>query len=59
MTDVSPTAWALRAAALFSVLVYALLPLGLGGTLGTQAVADDPTAWVPTDDGTRPLAPAL
>jgi amino acid transporter len=25
------------------VVVYALLPLGLGGTLGTQAVADDPT----------------
>jgi amino acid transporter len=24
-------------------VVYALLPLGLGGTLGTQAVADDPT----------------
>ena len=34
---------ALRASALFSVLVYALLPLGLGGTLGTKAVADDPT----------------
>jgi amino acid transporter len=34
---------ALRAAAAFSVLVYALLPLGLGGTLGTTAVADDPT----------------
>jgi amino acid transporter len=34
---------ALRSAALFSVAVYALLPLGLGGTLGTQAVADDAT----------------
>jgi amino acid transporter len=34
---------ALRSAALFSVAVYALLPLGLGGTLGTQAVADDTT----------------
>jgi amino acid transporter len=34
---------ALRAAAAFSVVVYALLPLGLGGTLGTQAVADDAT----------------
>lgn len=34
---------ALRSAAAFSVFVYALLPLGLGGTLGTQAVADDPT----------------
>ena len=34
---------ALRAAAAFSVLVYALLPLGLGGTLGTAAIADDAT----------------
>ena len=34
---------ALRASAAFSVVVYALLPLGLGGTLGTQAVADDAT----------------
>jgi amino acid transporter len=40
------TAKALRASAMFSVLVYALLPLGLGGTLGTQAVADDATAIV-------------
>jgi amino acid transporter len=35
---------ALRASAAFSVVVYALLPLGLGGTLGTATVADDPTA---------------
>jgi amino acid transporter len=35
---------ALRASATFSVLVYALLPLGLGGTLSTSQVADDPTA---------------
>ena len=35
---------ALRASAIFSVLVYALLPLGVGGTLGTKAVADDATA---------------
>ncbi len=35
---------ALRASAAFSVLVYALLPLGLGGTLGTEAVANDATA---------------
>lgn len=35
---------ALRASAAFSVLVYALLPLGLGGTLGTKVVADDATA---------------
>ena len=37
------TTKALRAAAGFSVLVYALLPLGLGGTLGTEAVAADET----------------
>jgi amino acid transporter len=34
---------ALRASAAFSVVVYALLPLGLGGTLGTDAVAGDAT----------------
>lgn len=33
----------LRAAAGFSVLVYALLPLGVGGTLGTQRIANDET----------------
>jgi amino acid transporter len=37
------TTKALRMAALFGIAVYALLPLGLGGTLGTAAVADDPT----------------
>jgi amino acid transporter len=37
------TTKALRVAALFSVLVYALLPLGLGGTLGTETVAADET----------------
>ena len=37
------TPMALRSSALFSVVVYVLLPLGLGGTLGTQAVADDAT----------------
>ena len=37
------TTKALRAAALFSVVVYALLPLGLGGTLGTDTVAADDT----------------
>src|SRR5215213_1655538 len=40
---IDDTPRALRASAAFSVLVYALLPLGLGGTLGTQAVADDAT----------------
>jgi amino acid transporter len=34
---------ALRASAAFSVLVYALLPLGIGGTLGTGTIADDTT----------------
>src|SRR3954462_13754914 len=34
---------ALRSSALFCAAVYALLPLGLGGTLGTQAVAKDST----------------
>jgi amino acid transporter len=37
---------ALRASAMFSVLVYALLPLGLGGTLNTATVAGDSTAIV-------------
>ncbi len=37
------TPLALRAAALFSIVVYVLLPLGLGGTLGTATVAADPT----------------
>ena len=37
---------ALRASAMFSVVVYALLPLGLGGTLGTKAVSGDATAIV-------------
>ena len=35
---------ALRASAAFSVVVYALLPLGVGGTLGTEAIANDATA---------------
>jgi amino acid transporter len=35
---------ALRASAGFSLLVYALLPLGLGGALGTAPVANDSTA---------------
>ena len=41
------TRLALRSAALFSALVYVLLPLGAGGTLGTEAIAADPTliAW--------------
>lgn len=39
----SDTPRALYASAAFSVFVYALLPLGLGGTLSTQQVASDPT----------------
>jgi amino acid transporter len=42
-SPVTDTPRALRASAAFSVLVYALLPLGLGGTLGTDAVAADGT----------------
>jgi amino acid transporter len=38
------TTKALRSAALFGIAVYALLPLGLGGTLGTETVANDSTA---------------
>jgi amino acid transporter len=34
---------ALRSSALFCAAVYALLPLGLGGTLGTDAVSKDTT----------------
>ena len=34
----------LMTAAVFSVLVYALLPLGTGGVLGTKAISGDPTA---------------
>jgi amino acid transporter len=37
------TRLALRTAAMFSAVVYVLLPLGLGGTLGTAAVAADDT----------------
>jgi amino acid transporter len=35
---------ALRASAAFSVVVYALLPLGVGGTLGTETIGGDATA---------------
>lgn len=37
---------ALRASAAFSVAVYLLLPLGVGGTLGTDAIAGDETLIV-------------
>jgi amino acid transporter len=41
------TRMALRTAALFSAMVYVLLPLGAGGVLGTAAIAADDTliAW--------------
>lgn len=42
----SETPRALRASAAFSVVVYALLPLGVGGTLGGDKVAADKTAIV-------------
>jgi len=34
----------LMTAAVFSILVYALLPLGTGGVVGTKTIAGDPTA---------------
>jgi amino acid transporter len=37
------TRMALRTAAMFAALVYVLLPLGVGGTLGTAAIANDET----------------
>jgi len=40
---VNDTKMALRSAALFSSLVYVLLPLGVGGTLGTTLIAADDT----------------
>ena len=40
---VNDTKMALRSAALFSALVYVLLPLGVGGTLGTKFIAGDST----------------
>jgi amino acid transporter len=39
------TALALRSAALFSLAVYALLPLGIGGVLSAEAVAENPVAF--------------
>ena len=47
------TARALRAAALFSGVVYVLLPLGVGGTLGTAAVAEDAHLHRVLQDGVR------
>jgi amino acid transporter len=39
------TALALRSAALFSLAVYALLPLGIGGVFPAETVAENPVAF--------------
>ena len=44
---VRDTSRALRSSALFSLAVYALLPLGVAGTTGRQAAADPLTFYVP------------
>jgi amino acid transporter len=48
---VRDTTIALRSSALFSLAVYALLPLGITGAVGEQAAIDDPVAfYVPAFD---------
>lgn len=42
---VRDTTIALRSAAIFSLAVYALLPLGITGAIGEQAAIDDPVAF--------------
>ncbi|MDY0884533.1 APC family permease [Dongia soli] len=42
---VNDTNRALKSAALFSLVVYALLPLGITGTIGEQAAVKDPVAF--------------
>jgi len=42
---VRDTNLALKSAALFSLVVYALLPVGITGTIGEQAAASDPVAF--------------
>jgi amino acid transporter len=42
---VRDTSLALRSSALFSLAVYALLPLGIGGVLTQQQIAADPVAF--------------
>jgi amino acid transporter len=39
------TSLALRSSALFSLAVYALLPLGIGGVLSQEAIGGDPVAF--------------
>jgi amino acid transporter len=48
---VNDTSLALRSSALFSLVVYALLPLGIGGVMSQEAVAENPVAfYVPAFD---------
>ena len=48
---VRDTAIALRSAAVFSLAVYLLLPLGLGGVMSQEAIAENPFAfYVPAFD---------
>jgi len=42
---VNDTNLALRSSALFSLAVYALLPLGIGGVLSQEAIAENPVAF--------------
>jgi amino acid transporter len=51
---VRDTTLALRSAALFSLVVYIFLPLGVAGVTGTQAAADDPVGFLVT--GFREIA---
>ena len=45
------TARALKTAGLFTLLVYATVPLGVGGVLTQEQIADNPVAfWVPAFD---------
>jgi amino acid transporter len=51
---VRDTTLALRSAALFSLVVYIFLPMGVAGVTGTQAAADDPIGFFVT--GFRQIA---
>lgn len=42
---VRDTTLALRSSAIFSLFVYALLPLGIGGVLSQEAIAENPVAF--------------
>jgi amino acid transporter len=48
---VRDTSLALRSAAMFSLVVYILLPLGVAGTVGTETVAADSTGVLYLVDG--------